>query len=417
MRKFILLNIFVSLFIFLGAQDKKLISGQIIDSNTKEPLPFASISLKHSMLGTISNEDGVFDFYYPNTITTDTLQASYLGYQVFSVNLQSVGNSIKIELEPYSTEIEEVVVMPMKPEDYILRILDSISANYSNTPFQTVSYYKEVFKENDSYLANLEAVIESYHTGCKTSNPNQHRILLLRQNADIQKSKFMDGWFIDQAKKQEQRSIGEKEKGGKNGNEEYVDFGGPNTILSFDFTKKEQTFLDPKQFSRYNFKIGETTVWQGRRVMKIYFETRRNVDNTMHKGYILFDTESYAIVNIYSEGTYIPNIALQSGMFFMGLSIEKSTFTLEVKYDYINGMWYPKDFHGHVFVDLYKKNLLSKNESAKMEIQQIFFINKIETDNAQEIPTEKQYFEGESMFSQLKPDGKTTWNGMNVLKD
>ncbi|MBX3165682.1 MAG: carboxypeptidase-like regulatory domain-containing protein, partial [Bacteroidetes bacterium] len=62
--KKIITSLFVCLFSFATqAQNKILISGNIADNATKEPLPFVSVSLKKQLIGTVSNENGNFDLY------------------------------------------------------------------------------------------------------------------------------------------------------------------------------------------------------------------------------------------------------------------------------------------------------------------------------------------------------------------
>ena len=54
------------------AQDNSVITGKIINGEDKEPLPFASIRLKNHPIGTISNEEGEFDFYIPKSKRNDS---------------------------------------------------------------------------------------------------------------------------------------------------------------------------------------------------------------------------------------------------------------------------------------------------------------------------------------------------------
>lgn len=63
----------------LIAQNGIHISGQVLDANTKEPLPFVSVYFKNTKIGTDTGLDGRYDLtVFP---PSDTLETSYLGYR------------------------------------------------------------------------------------------------------------------------------------------------------------------------------------------------------------------------------------------------------------------------------------------------------------------------------------------------
>ena len=58
----------------------KYITGKIIDDETSEPLPFATIALKNKGKGTVTNNNGEFGMKITPDYYNDTLSVSYLGY-------------------------------------------------------------------------------------------------------------------------------------------------------------------------------------------------------------------------------------------------------------------------------------------------------------------------------------------------
>jgi TonB-linked SusC/RagA family outer membrane protein len=90
----------------LQAQNLRL-TGSILDSDSKEPLPGASIMQKGTTNATITNENGVFSLSAP---VGATLVVTYLGY--IGVEFPVVNeNSLKIQLKPNSKMLENVVVI------------------------------------------------------------------------------------------------------------------------------------------------------------------------------------------------------------------------------------------------------------------------------------------------------------------
>jgi hypothetical protein len=97
---------------FSQSQRYVFIFGTIIDHETKQPLPQASISLSNRDLGTSSNDLGKFRLRVPEQFSGDTLVVTYLGYKKFKdviSNLKSK-SSLTIPLVPQATMLKEVSV-------------------------------------------------------------------------------------------------------------------------------------------------------------------------------------------------------------------------------------------------------------------------------------------------------------------
>ena len=91
----------------LGAQDRT-VTGTVLDAETGEPIPFASVAVKGTTsLGTYTLDDGTFTLEgVPSDATT--LIASFVGYQTLEVTITN-GNMV-ISLEPDALFLDQVVV-------------------------------------------------------------------------------------------------------------------------------------------------------------------------------------------------------------------------------------------------------------------------------------------------------------------
>ncbi len=86
------------------------LSGKVVELGSGEPLSYANIVIKFKKSGTTTNVDGFFTLY---GIPSDTsiIQFSYVGYNLKEIPFnQLTGSSIKIELDPLSTSLSEVVI-------------------------------------------------------------------------------------------------------------------------------------------------------------------------------------------------------------------------------------------------------------------------------------------------------------------
>jgi hypothetical protein len=85
------------------------INGQVTDEK-KQPLPYATVFLKNTSIGTTSNSDGYYSFDAP--VGDYEIVFQYVGYRKYSEKI-SIGNetiTLNISLKPESFELKEVIV-------------------------------------------------------------------------------------------------------------------------------------------------------------------------------------------------------------------------------------------------------------------------------------------------------------------
>ena len=84
------------------------LSGQIVDEKTKEPLIGATIQIKGTTNGAVTNTDGKFFLKTGQTLPF-TLVVNYVGYS--PQEIQATTNTINIELKENTSQLSEVVVV------------------------------------------------------------------------------------------------------------------------------------------------------------------------------------------------------------------------------------------------------------------------------------------------------------------
>ena len=96
------------------------VAGVVKDRTTGERLPFASVLVKGTLIGTSTNVDGYFTLF---EVPSDTalLEVQYLGYQTrrFRLTPGSDLNRLDIVLDNYQQQLEEVVVLAEQEEQLI----------------------------------------------------------------------------------------------------------------------------------------------------------------------------------------------------------------------------------------------------------------------------------------------------------
>ena len=102
-----------------------LLKGQVIEKNSKLPIAFASVFYKKQLVqkGLISDVHGKFEIYEQDI---HNITITCVGYKQNKVTIENANksSSIIIELEPYSLEINEIIITPgVNPALRIIKII------------------------------------------------------------------------------------------------------------------------------------------------------------------------------------------------------------------------------------------------------------------------------------------------------
>ncbi|MEM9327223.1 MAG: TonB-dependent receptor [Bacteroidota bacterium] len=94
---------------FLSSQAQRTISGKVVEKGSNEPLPFATLTIKGTGIGVVTNLDGFFSLV---NIESDEaiLEVRYVGFNSLEIELGGVKDFLRIEMEPIKEQLEEVVV-------------------------------------------------------------------------------------------------------------------------------------------------------------------------------------------------------------------------------------------------------------------------------------------------------------------
>jgi hypothetical protein len=148
-----------------GLSQNLTISARIQDSETLEQLGFASVGIKGVPIGTISNDQGEFDFHFPSQYRNDILVISMMGYKNFEAPVWTLldNPTLRINLDKSSIELQEIVVSDTLTGGDILRVaLSRIEQNYPMEPFMMEGFYRDIKKVGGTYISLLEAAVKIY---------------------------------------------------------------------------------------------------------------------------------------------------------------------------------------------------------------------------------------------------------------
>jgi CubicO group peptidase (beta-lactamase class C family) len=109
------MRVFIFLFSYilsLPAFSQQVITGKIINSSNKEPIPYANIGIRSSGKGTISNKDGSFSLAVGAAFSKDTIIFSSLGFieKKIPFNVLAAKKEISIYLDEKVLTLQPVTV-------------------------------------------------------------------------------------------------------------------------------------------------------------------------------------------------------------------------------------------------------------------------------------------------------------------
>ncbi|KPK84046.1 MAG: hypothetical protein AMS27_11125 [Bacteroides sp. SM23_62_1] len=247
----------------------KIINGIIVDGSSNDPIPFATIGLTRTTVGTISNSNGEFVFKFPRAFIHDSLVVACLGYAMKKIRITDLDSGYcEIMLLPDYIPIQEVIIRKTDPI-YLLRLaLSKIPDNYFTEPVNQTTFYRESVKRGNRYLMISEAVLEIYRSGYFEQFPyDQVRIIKARKNIDIQRTD----------------TVTLKLKAGL------------RTSLLLDIVRNRLDFLNEDLFNLYNYDMTDIIVDEDRYTYVIYFRQYLYTTPPHYEGRIFIDLESLAI--------------------------------------------------------------------------------------------------------------------------
>ncbi len=351
--KFNILLLFVLLSSNLNSQN---ISGRIISSKDINPIPFASIAIEGTTLGTVTNFKGFFEFEIPQKYNNGTLLISCIGYEENKIkirNLQSKKN-LNFILKPSSVDIDEVVVTEKSlfPYTIIKKAIKNIQTNFINKAYNYEFYYsnREITPANKT-LKRESIILLSDKSGYK-------------ERSVYNTFKSINYKFIQSKRNFEVKYISD-------GNTNIDD------LLEFDIARHTRNILDLNRVSEFDIIIKEETIYNGDSIWilsyknnKTRFSSTGDFHVNSYSGEIYIKKGTFAV--LYNKTRVITNN--HSDISRNLYSSKKNNPDLK-KISYFFEVFYKKEQELYILDKInyeinysYKKNKLNKNTKSKLVV-------------------------------------------------
>jgi hypothetical protein len=321
----------------MAPDEVKYIAGVIIDGESFEPLPFATIGLKNKGRGTVTNNDGEFGLKITPDLFNDTLSVSYLGYIRSEVPVkQAFRDDLSIVMKREFISIPEIIIRNQIPQEIINKAVQAINRNYSNDPAMMTGFYREGVLKKKELQNYSEAIVQIYKTSYTGS--------LLGDQMKIYKSRK-----IENIKRSDTLAVRLK--------------AGLGTCLDLDGAKHLFDFLSKESMADYRYRLSDIVTWEDESAYAIEFEQREDIDQPLYKGVVYINTTDFAVLHAEFE----LNQALIHKMkesFVYNSTKGFNTWPVSVKYSVsyrkINDIYYLSHVRGDlIFFSKQKKKLFN----------------------------------------------------------
>lgn len=252
--------------------DRSILRGQVLDSRSEKPLPYATIALYGTNLGTITNQEGEFSFKLPGNIPDPMLVCSYMGYSRRFVPISyPLDEELIITLEKETIPLQEVIIRYTDPAILLREAIERIPGNYLDEHSTMTAFYRESVKRNDDFMIYSEAVLDVAKGPYKpVSTGDQVSIRKGRKITDVSREdtvmvKLRSGIY---------------------------------TSMTLDVVKNRPDFLRENFQELYNLEFTDMMTYGDRLVYVVSFRQKDHIPDLLFKGQLYLDQESLAIVAV-----------------------------------------------------------------------------------------------------------------------
>jgi hypothetical protein len=157
------LALFAAVFSLQAQESTISISGTVVDSETRRPMVFASVSIQDIGISIVTNGEGYFTLKFPKEYVSKSVSISYLGYHTGIMPIsQFIASSrpLTIGLIQAALPIPMATVKPIDPLELVKEAFKKIRHNFPQEKMQMTGFYREMIRKGNTYVALSEAVVD-----------------------------------------------------------------------------------------------------------------------------------------------------------------------------------------------------------------------------------------------------------------
>ncbi|HEC38803.1 MAG TPA: carboxypeptidase-like regulatory domain-containing protein, partial [bacterium] len=241
-------------------------TGEVLDSNSKKALVFATLTVDNTNVTTITNSEGQFSLKVPNEYSSNNLTISFLGYKTKQISISELENEKnKIFMEEFAMALSEARIdAPNDAEALVRETLDKKGSNYLNENTVMTAFYRETIKKRRTNVSLSEAVVNIYKTPYSSKKTDALELYKARKSTDYTK--------LDTVALKLQ--------------------GGPFNTLFVDMVKYPNYIFTPETLGYYDFSFDTSTRVNDQLIYVIDFKQKPGIIDPLYNGKLYIDAEN-----------------------------------------------------------------------------------------------------------------------------
>lgn len=312
--------------------DRTFLRGIVLDKRSGKALPYATIALLETSLGSISNQEGEFSFKIPVDLPDPMLVISYMGYkkQILPV-FYPVENTLEIRLEKETIPLQEVIIRYADPVKLLNEAIRRIPENYLETHSTMTAFYRESVKRNDHCMVYTEAILDVAKT--------PYTLASVGDQVSIRKRRKITDISAEDTVLIKLRS-------------------GISTSLNLDVIRNRPDFLKEDFLDRYDLEFTDMMAYGDRLVYVISFQQKAMIPDLLFKGQLFLDQESLALLA--ADFEFNPDLIHKEPELFLvsrspNIRIRPVLARYHVDYRSVNNLYYVSQVRGELEMKVRKR--------------------------------------------------------------
>jgi len=290
------------LFITWAAQAQVTISGNVIDGNSGEPLPFATISLeKRTVIG-----DGEGSFILEQAKLYDVFTVSYTGYKPHSIKITPGRVTYVVRLEPYTQTLQEVEITNDNAANSLIK--KAIRGKIINDPQQKLSSFRYktynrliVTANPDSISGTLDSIYVYEKAGRRFDKIDStgYRFKRMIERRHLYQTEKISEYKFNREQGLKEEVLATRMAGFKKPLYEIIGLKLQSySVYTNNIDLMETKYAGPladDALSDYRYKILDTVTIDNRRACMVYFTPKKKNKKKKLEGVLYIDMETYGV--------------------------------------------------------------------------------------------------------------------------
>lgn len=249
-----------------------ILKGQILDKESNEPIPFATLILKKEEIYRVADENGFYELpVKKKMIENASVAISSIGFDPNTVLLNELND--KTFLKPKFEELREVVVTGhLSPKTVLKKAISKKKLNHPSEPFNFYRYGTVLVNKNDTNELDLELITKDYDEGYLQLFRINQRVEQIKWNTNKTPKKYK---YYSQLQSGRESAI------------------------------RYSNILHKRKYKKFKLNFVKSDDSEDDNQYIIAFQTERNKWNYTNRGYptkysgsVYIDKESFAIVKV-----------------------------------------------------------------------------------------------------------------------